>query len=117
MYLLFQEGNNTVYFTLDKTVPSLNPTVSTAQFREQQLPDIPGSVQVLTGPETEGLKERDIYSLIQTKTSADVSGWTPFRPDFSMRGIADDQVNSFLNSRISLTLDDVPLSGFSPAST
>jgi len=110
---VLHEGNNTVYFTLDKSSVSLDMEVSTAQLREQQLPDVPGSVQVISeiGP-----GDSNNSSLAYHFPGVNLSGWSPFQPEISFRGISGEQAIPFSPSPISVAVDDVPAECFNPFS-
>jgi outer membrane receptor protein involved in Fe transport len=111
---VLQEGNNTVYFTLDKAEPSIRPVMATAQLREQQLPDIPGSVQVLTNRNPLKGDDGDLSSLLGKNAQTVVPGWSPFQQEVALRGASEPKLNLSSPSSVSVYWEDVPVEGMNP---
>ena len=114
---VLQEGNNTVYFTLDKTEPSIRQVMATAQLREQQLPDISGFVQVLSLVNPEPGDDGELAPLIGQNAQTVVSGWSPFQQELALRGASELNLNSSSAASVSVFWDDVPVEGMNPFST
>ncbi|MFZ5430090.1 MAG: TonB-dependent receptor [Bacteroidota bacterium] len=110
-----QEGNNDVHFTLDREPIILEPVTVTAQQREQHLLEVPSGISTLSGRmmENVNLQSMDevagfvpgMYSRIQT----------PHRPTFSIRGLTSDEVSPNAQPRVSVYLNQVPVSRASMA--
>jgi outer membrane receptor protein involved in Fe transport len=102
-YLL--EGNNDVYFTLDRPMVALDPVMVTAQLRDQQLVDIPSAVSVL------GLKQPEVFDLYEiSKVQECIPGLliTPFPagfPEFQIRGVAAGAFDPGQQPRIPVFID------------
>ncbi len=105
-YLL--EGNNVVYFTLDRPMVALDPVTVTAQLRDQQMVDIPSAVSV------QEMKKPEISDLCElSKISEYIPGLliTPFpagSPDYQIRGVAAGGFDPGQQPRIPVFMGHLP---------
>jgi iron complex outermembrane recepter protein len=112
-----QEGNNDVYFTLDRDHVVLEPVTVTAQQREQHVLDIPATLSTLSAKflETSHISEPEQVADFVPGMTARIQ--TPHRPTFVIRGLTSDEVSPNAQPRVSVYFNQVPTSRASMAVT
>jgi iron complex outermembrane recepter protein len=112
-----KEGNNDVYFTLDRDRIILEPVTVTAQQREQQLLDIPATMSTLSGKMLETAQIREMEQIADFVPGMNARIQTPHRPSFVIRGLTSDEVSPNAQPRVSVYFNQVPVSRASMAVT
>ncbi len=112
-----QEGNNNVYFTLDRDDIILEPITVTAQQREQQILEIPATITTLSGSFIDNSNIRSMEQLAGFVPGMFARVQTPHRPSFVIRGLTSDEVSPAAQPRVSVYLNQVPVSRASMAVT
>lgn len=112
-----QEGNNDVYFTLDRDNIVLEPITVTAQQREQQILDIPSSISTISGRMIENFNIYKIEQIADFVPGMNARIQTPHRPSFVIRGLTSDEVSPNAQPRVSVYFNHVPTSRASMAVT
>jgi iron complex outermembrane receptor protein len=107
---VLQEGNNDVYFTLDRDNITLEAVTVTSQLREQQLPDIPQSVSVVGRKMIENNHITDMPRLSEFVPGLLIREQTPHRPNYVIRGLTSDEVSLSAQPRVSVYYNNVPTS-------
>ena len=111
-----QDGMNSLYFTLDEEKVKTQPMITTSQKREQQILDVPSSVNVFN---------QDFLNLLdatQTEQLADFAPGTSIRlsnslhPSYTFRGITSDNSDINISPRIAIFYDDMPVNQLASAS-
>jgi iron complex outermembrane recepter protein len=105
-----QEGNNDVYFTLDRDDIALEPITVTSQLRDQQLMDIPAAISVLTGKMLESNNIREMSRLSEFVPGMVIREQTPHRPNYIIRGLTGDEVSLSAQPRVSVYFNNIPTS-------
>lgn len=112
-----QEGNNDVYFTLDRDDIILEPITVTAQQREQQILEIPATMSSLSGSFMENANIRSMEQVAGFVPGMFTRVQTPHRPSFVIRGLTSDEVSPSAQPRVSVYFNQVPVSRASMAVT
>ena len=112
-----QEGNNDVYFTLDRDDIILEPITVTAQQREQQILDIPAAISTISGRMIEITNIREMEQIADFVPGMNARIQTPHRPSFVIRGLTSDEVSPNAQPRVSVYFNKVPTSRASMAVT
>ncbi len=111
-----QTGINDVNFTLDREEITLEPVTVTSQQREQNLPDIAGSITVLGSSFISSNDIRDLTQMAGFVPGLVVREQTPHRPNYVIRGLTSDEVSLTAQPRVSVYFNNVPTSRPSMAS-
>ena len=112
-----QEGNNDVYFTLDRDDIILEPITVTAQQREQQILDIPAAISTISGRMIEITNIWGMEQIADFVPGMNARIQTPHRPSFVIRGLTSDEVSPNAQPRVSVYFNQVPISRASMAVT
>jgi len=115
--LVLVEGRNEVVVTLNRKDLMLEPVTITSQQREQQLLDIPASITSLSGRLLESAHIRDMEHLADFVPGFNARVQTPHRPTFVIRGLSSDEVSPTAQPRVSVYLNQAPVSRASMALT
>lgn len=111
-----QQGNNDVYFTLDRDEVALEPVTVTSQQREQQLLDIPASITAVSQSMITSNNIRDLSHLAEFVPGLTIREQTPHRPNYVIRGLTSDEVSLSSQPRVSVYYNNTPVSRPSMAS-
>ncbi|NLX29438.1 MAG: TonB-dependent receptor [Bacteroidales bacterium] len=111
-----QEGINDVNFTLDRENVALEPVTVTSQQREQNLPDISGSITALGSTFLASNDIRDLAQMAFFVPGLQIREQTPHRPNYVIRGLTSDEVSLTAQPRVSVYFNNVPVSRPSMAS-
>jgi outer membrane receptor protein involved in Fe transport len=91
----------------DASLYTLEPYKVTAQFREQDLSDVPVRVDVLQGDFIEDLNIRDIEDFSSFIPNVSIQMQSPNTPSVMMRGMTTDTAESYEETRVSMFIDGV----------
>lgn len=105
-----QEGNNDVYFSLDRDAIALEPVTVTSQMREQQVLDIPSAVTVIGSSMLENNDIREMTRLSEFVPGLGIREQTPHRPNYVIRGLTSDEVSLAAQPRVSVYFNNIPVS-------
>lgn len=105
-----QEGNNDVYFTLDRDRIMLDPLPVSAQQREQHILEIPGAISVETGKMMELADIRQMDRFSDFVPGFFSTAYAAHRPVYSIRGVSGNDDPISLRPRISVHLNQIPVS-------
>lgn len=111
-----QEGINDVNFTLDREEITLEPVTVTPQQREQNLPDIAGSITALGSSFLRNNDIRDLTRMADFVPGLQIREQTPHRPNYVIRGLTSDEVSLTAQPRVSVYFNHIPTSRPSMAS-
>lgn len=112
-----QEGNNDVYFTLDRDHVVIESVTVTAQQREQQVMDIPVTMSSLSGRFLESVNLTENEQIADFVPGMNARIQTPHRPTYVIRGLTSDEVSPNAQPRVSVYFNHVPVSRSSMAVT
>jgi len=111
-----REGNNDIYFTLDREEVALEPVTVTSQQREQQLLEIPSGITAVSSSMMTANNIRELSQLAEFVPGLTVREQTPHRPNYVIRGLTSDEVSLSAQPRVSVYYNNTPVSRPSLAS-
>jgi iron complex outermembrane recepter protein len=106
---MMQAGNNDHYIALDKELIHFEPSVSDIQKREQQIPDIPYSIEVVSGSTAEKLaiyRQNELADFFPGLHYENTGGGFAA---FSIRGASGHSGFSGISPSVAVTIDQVPV--------
>lgn len=111
------EGRNDIAVILTPSDLTLEPVTVTSQQRSQQLLDIPSAITTLSGNLLESAQIQGMDHLADFVPGFNARVQTPHRPTFVIRGLASDEVSPAAQPRVSVYLNQAPVSRASMALT
>jgi len=104
--------SSTIAQTTDTTnnVIELAEVVITSQHREQRLLDIPASITVINARMLETTNTTDLMQLAGFVPGLNILTQTPGRPNLVIRGLTSDEVSPTAQPRVSVYLNNAPIS-------
>jgi iron complex outermembrane recepter protein len=106
---MMKAGNNDHYIALDREKIRLEPAVSVFQKREQQIPDIPANIDVVSGTTAEKLgiyRQNELADFFPGLLYENTGGGSAA---FSIRGATGHSGFPGISSSVAVTIDQVPV--------
>ncbi len=103
------EGMDSLNVVLQSTSYTLQGVVVTAQKREQDILDVPVSMSAITNKTIEDLSIQDLDNFADLVPGLNVRIQSNQRPSFVIRGLSSDEVSANAQPRVSLFLNNTPI--------
>jgi len=113
--IVIQPGQNDLNFTFDKEDIKLNTVTVTSQKREQQIINVPITMNVIDAPFLEDNHITQLNQLSEFVPGLQIRMQGTDRPSFVIRGLSSDEVSPTAQPRISVFYNNVPISRTSGA--
>jgi iron complex outermembrane recepter protein len=107
---MMKAGNNDHYIALDREEIRLEPSVSVVQKREQQIPDIPAYIDVVSGTTAEKMsiyRQNELADFFPGLHYENTGGGSAA---FSIRGATGHSGFPGISPSVAVTIDQVPVS-------
>ena len=104
-----KQGINTLNIILEETVYNLQGVIVSAQKREQQIKDVPISISAISNQTITDLNIQNLEDFSNLVPGLNIRVQSNQRPNFVIRGLTSDEVSPNAQPRVSLFMNNAPL--------